>query len=238
MTSWTEQEFREAVEASSSFVAVFKKLGLTVKGTGGYRTVRKYCALYGLSTEHFKGRAGAALLASLTRTRPLAELLVNGSDIPSSKLKGRLYAAGLKKRECEFCGQGEIWRGSRMALRLDHINGDSKDNRLGNLRILCPNCDATLPTFCRGKAGISSCPVCEKPKKPGNKFCSGCKHSNRPRTPEELAFYVRKRKTEWPPEEELRKLVQELGKEAVGRKYGVSGNAVKKWLLFYDSSKC
>jgi len=52
-------------------------------------------------------------------------------------------------RNCEKCGQDEWWYGKRMALILDHINGDNSDHRIVNLRIVCPNCNATLPTHCR-----------------------------------------------------------------------------------------
>ena len=64
----------------------------------------------------------------------------------SKYLKKRLYIEGLKKRECELCGQGEEWKGKKMSLILDHINGVHDDNRLINLRIVCPNCNATLET--------------------------------------------------------------------------------------------
>lgn len=63
-------------------------------------------------------------------------------------LKRRLYKEGLKQRRCELCGQNEVWRGRAMALILDHVNGVHDDNRLQNLRIVCPNCNATLDTHC------------------------------------------------------------------------------------------
>ena len=52
-------------------------------------------------------------------------------------------------RRCELCGQTESWRGRTMALILDHVNGVPTDNRLENLRIVCPNCAATLDTALR-----------------------------------------------------------------------------------------
>ena len=67
---------------------------------------------------------------------------VNGNDI-----KKKLYQNNLKTPCCELCNQGEIWYGKKISLILDHINGNNTDNRIENLRIICPNCDATLPTF-------------------------------------------------------------------------------------------
>jgi hypothetical protein len=89
---------------------------------------------------------------SSRRTRiPLAERLREGSSYHRGHLKRRLFEEGYKERACESCGQGEVWRGRQMALILDHINGVRNDNRLENLRILCPNCAATLDTHCGRK---------------------------------------------------------------------------------------
>ena len=77
--------------------------------------------------------------------------MVEGSTYSRNHLKNRLYRAGLKAPRCELCGQGELWRGQPMSLILDHINGRRDDHRLENLRILCPNCAATLDTHCGRK---------------------------------------------------------------------------------------
>jgi len=69
---------------------------------------------------------------------PLEELLVKGRRTSQGHLKMRLVAEGLKKPECEECDLSS-WRGKPLSITLHHINGDPLDNRLCNLRFLCPN---------------------------------------------------------------------------------------------------
>lgn len=82
-----------------------------------------------------------------TKKRPAIEtLLVLGANVQSYKLKKRLYESGLKTPKCELCGWAKMSLDGRIPLALDHINGDRLDNRLHNLRILCPNCHSLQPT--------------------------------------------------------------------------------------------
>lgn len=61
-------------------------------------------------------------------------------------VKLRLLKAGLLTTQCDTCGIGD-WRGEPLALELHHVNGDGNDNRLENLRILCPNCHSQTDTW-------------------------------------------------------------------------------------------
>jgi 5-methylcytosine-specific restriction endonuclease McrA len=76
---------------------------------------------------------------------PIAELL-SGPRENRSHIKMRLLKAGLLEKRCQRCGLAE-WRGKPLSIHLDHINGVNRDNRLENLRMLCPNCHSQTQTF-------------------------------------------------------------------------------------------
>lgn len=120
-------------------------MGLRYAGNNN-KTFRKYIDLYDIDISHFETQNP---IYNFKHKIPTEEILVKNSTYTStSTLKERLYKEGLKERFCEICGQGEEWMGMKISLILDHINGVHDDNRLENLRIVCPNCNAGLPTHC------------------------------------------------------------------------------------------
>jgi hypothetical protein len=235
---FTETELTEAIRASRSWAETLRRLKYRSKG-GNWKTLKKYAALWGIDTSHFDPSAASleGLRRSWKKPRPLSELLVPGSKISRHELKNRLYAAGLKQPVCELCGQGEIWRGKRMAMILDHINGIPDDNRLENLRIACPNCAATFETHCGRKNRLlpRECEACGgefQPKYGRQRYCS----RECGRKAERKGSRARRR-VDRPPYEELLREIDEFGYVGVGRLYGVSDNAIRKWVRFYERER-
>jgi hypothetical protein len=232
---YTEQQVRDAVGSARSLAEALRALGLRAAG-GNHRTLRKLIAHYGISIEHLDPRWAQRRAPRRSRT-PLTEILVEGSTYSRGHLKDRLFDEGIKRRQCERCGLGDVWRGQPMSLILDHINGVPTDNRIENLRIVCPNCAATLETHCGRKNRIDrkprACLYCATefiPKYPTHRYCTqrcGSHCSGTPGPRPEL------RKVTRPSYEQLMSELEATSFVAVGRKYGVSGNAVRKWLRCY-----
>ena len=175
---YSEAEVRAAVAASLTYTEALRRLGLRTAG-GNYATIRKYVeVVWKIPTVHFDPNA-ARSIAGRRRAVPLCDVLVEGSSYNRVHLKKRLLAEGLKEPRCELCGQGDVWRGRPMSLVLDHANGVHDDHRIKNLRIVCPNCNATLDTHCgkhnRRKHPDRACPTCAsvfRPRNGGHRYCS------------------------------------------------------------------
>lgn len=150
--SWTIGQLQDAVTSSFSYRQVLTKLGLREAG-GNYDQIKKYIRELRLDIRHFKGRGWNLGLRGIGKPLiPLDDILVKGSYFQSFKLKKRLFTVGLKSQYCEECGWAQKTADGYLPLELDHINGDRHDNRLDNLRVLCPNCHSLKPTH-RGRRG-------------------------------------------------------------------------------------
>jgi hypothetical protein len=240
--SYTEEQATEAIATSYSWAESLRKLGLCPTG-GAWRVLKKYAEVWNISTEHFD--PARHLQANLkTKKRPIEELLVENSTCSRQNLKRRLFQEGLKEPRCEICGQDENWRGRRMAMILDHINGVRNDNRIENLQIVCPNCAATLDTHCGRKNRVPkskrSCRRCGRtfvPGRPQQRYCSRECGTRWDRSQLRGSAIQAYRRVERPPYEQLLAAIEATSYCAVGRKYGVSDNAVRKWVRFYERER-
>lgn len=162
LSKLSKEELQSLLDTFETRAKLLSSLGLSVTG-GNYRTLGSKIIEFNLDTSHLKGLSWAKGKQffgrqSFKKTIPLKDVLVRNSTYTSShRVKQRLIAEGIFKPICIMCLNTQ-WLGKQIPLELDHINGDHRDNRLENLRLLCPNCHSTTDTY-RGKKSKKNIPA-------------------------------------------------------------------------------
>ena len=250
---YEKNKLERIVKNSLTIAEVCRKLGIRPVG-GNYKTLNKYIKIYNIDKSHFTGQGwnSGVNYKFFGKRLTLDEIMVENSTYSNSwNLKRKLIENGIKEDKCEECGITE-WNSKKLSLHLDHINGNNLDNRLENIRILCPNCHSQTDTYCNCKMKSKSSELRKnnydnrsfienreigirikenEENKIKKNYCECGKEikKNSKRCPTCDKIKQRKVKNR-PAKEELVKMIKDTSLEDVGRKYGISGNAVKKWL--------
>lgn len=145
---WTTDQFIEAVKTHTSIAQVLSSLGLRPTG-GNYKKFHQYANELRIDTSHLLGKGWNKGKIIIKPATPLTSILTENSHYQSAKLRKRLIKEQVFEKQCSEC-KLKKWNDKEIPLELDHINGINTDNRLINLRLLCPNCHALTPTY-RGK---------------------------------------------------------------------------------------
>lgn len=133
------EELNQIVSESFSLKEVVRKVGYSADTGRNSDTVKKRIQQLNISMEHFSHQH------KIKRTED--NIFCENSTASQATLRRWFIKIPNIEYKCSICGQNHIWQGKELTLTLDHINGKNKDNRLENLRWVCPNCDRQLDTF-------------------------------------------------------------------------------------------
>jgi 5-methylcytosine-specific restriction endonuclease McrA len=152
ISRFTDTQLEEMLKDSHSMWEFAQKVGYTNKSSAVYRSIKKQLSERGFNLANYP-----ALAKRLGSTTPLqqSEIFSLNRRVDVRMLRKRLIDAGLP-HECSSCGISE-WLGKEITLQVDHVNGVNSDNRVENLRFLCPNCHTQTSTW-----GAKKRPVTQK----------------------------------------------------------------------------
>lgn len=219
--SYTKEEIVKILEKSTSMKDFARRLGYVNCSGDTAKMLKRKLKEYNLE------------IPSITRIlikRTDEEIFIKDSPVSQKVLRNR-YKQKTKDEDykCSICGQEPYWNGKELTLTLDHINGDNRDDRLENLRWICPNCDRQLDTF--GSKNIKSikkknfCQRCGKEINRDSVYCIKCNGIQR--SIEQIESQIDR--------ETLKNKIRSQPFEQIAKEYKkTSGNAIKKWCKHYN----
>lgn len=147
---WSIEQLKPLIDSSKSKAEILEKMGVSLKA-GNYRTLKRYFDKYNIDNDLYKGNPKRN--ANRVKYND-SEVFCENSQYNSAHLKNRVLASNLLEYKCVGCGNEGEWNGRKLVLQIDHINGINTDNRISNLRFMCPNCHSQTETFSRGKINM------------------------------------------------------------------------------------
>lgn len=211
LRTWTDEALIRAVATSDCWAEVALALGLVAAGNNN-KTLQARATFLGLDSLHFSRKRRLDALRSYRESRALTyeDIFCEHSHVKSACVGRYIRKHCLLPYECLLCGNAGVHNGSQLVLQVDHINGVSGDNRLENIRWLCPNCHSQTDTFAgRGRSTVAR--LTTKSRKTDQK--------------------ARLTKIQWPSKEKLTDMVDRLPVVEIAKQLGVSDVAVKKYCV-------
>ena len=143
--NYTKDELATAIANSFCWSDVCRALTVSVC-TYNFKRLQGLCNIYKLPTDHFD------IKATFKRNKRYwthEEIFTANSKAHKSVLRDYIRRHNVLELKCVECGIEKEWNTKPIVLEIDHINGHSEDNRIENLRMLCPNCHSQTTTYRR-----------------------------------------------------------------------------------------
>ena len=136
--SYSKEELENIIKSSYSYKEVLEKLGYYSHSGSSYKMLQDRIQKYNIDISHFVKKKKIV--------RNEENIFIKDSTVSQHCLRNWYLKGKYTEYKCSICGQEPFWQGKPLTLILDHINGKNHDNRLENLRWVCPNCNQQLDT--------------------------------------------------------------------------------------------
>lgn len=215
--SFSLEQVKEIVKNSKTRKEIAKKLGYSSDSGTTNRTLNNYFIKNNIDISHLNIKSNPVY----TEETVFCE---NGT-IAQHSLVSWYKKGEHSPYECSICGQKPIWNNKPLIMILDHINGNHRDDRLENLRWVCPNCNYQLETTGYKKFRVKKekekfyCVDCGKEIYKGSLRCNKCSGLAKKVPIEDMPI----------AREELKTLIRTIPFTQIGNKYNVTDNAIRKW---------
>lgn len=217
--NYSKEELEQIVQQSFSMKEVIDKLGYSTHSGNNNNTVKDRIEKYQIDISHFN--------CQTHQERNENNIFIEDSTASQATLRRWYIKGNYTPYICSICGQEPFWKEKPLTLILDHINGKNHDNRLENLRWVCPNCNQQLDTT-NGK----NHKILEK-----KKYCIDCGKEISTKATRCSLCAIKFRTYDTVNDisrEELKNLIRTKTFTYIGQQYRVSDNAVRKWCDKYN----
>lgn len=230
---FSKEELQKIVNMSHSLKDVIRKIGYATDSGSNSKTVKKRLDKYNIDYSHFETLNGIQ--------RTAENIFIENSTACQAVLRRWYIRGNYTEYKCSICNKPPMWQGRPLTLILDHINGNNKDDRLQNLRWVCQNCNSQLETT-NGKNYKNRKPRTQNTKRqPSINFrCIECGRPIIQKSNSGMCIKcvnLFKRACERPDRDKLKELIRNKPFTEIGKMFGVTDNAVRKWCAIENLPK-